>query len=441
MQAGTTIANVKLDGLTAAEALARLTPLREQLEQTITLHIGEKQVKLEPRTLGFRWPIEEIVAQTLSAPITDSTALAPRYDAALLRQAITEVATNAALGEVTVITSTEILSRSFAIQGGQQLEQAATIATLERHLLDPQLSRSVTATLTTSLRPTPEQLAAELKTLLEPLKGVAGVYVYDLQTEQVVASFNADTVFSGASVMKVPILLYTTLEITKPTTKQQEWIRAMIIESDNLKSNNLLASAYNGTTNTESALAGARAMNSMLQELGLKHTYQNLPYEAGEFLIGVMGMNIPRGPQNEGSKPYTDADPYVRTTPAEISQIFIWIEQCTQGRGPLLEQFEQQLTPTRCRDMLALLEENKDQLRMVSGFPVGTRVAHKSGWTEDMHADVGIVRSPGGDFILAIYAYRPITNGVFTDELGSRVVGGVARLVYTFYNPKVVPLE
>ena len=170
----------------------------------------------------------------------------------------------------------------------------------------------------------------------------------------------------------------------------------MIVESDNYSANSMLAVSAGGTpTDTDKALEGALAMSDMMkQTLGLQHTYQNMPYEAREYLVNVRGIKIKRGPPVEGSKPYTDADPVLRTTPFEMSSLFLMIEQCSHGQGILLEKFDT-LSAERCKEMIKRLEQNGDKTRMLAGLPVGAVVAHKSGWIEDMQADVGIVRSPG----------------------------------------------
>src|SRR5262249_19919894 len=123
-----------------------------------------------------------------------------------------------------------------------------------------------------------------------------------------------------------------------------------------------------------------------------------------------------------------------------MSRVFLWIVQCSQGSGILLERFAESLTAARCQEMLNRLTQNGDHSRMLAGLPAGTRVAHKSGWIADMQADVGIVRSPGGDFLLAVYIYRPIMSDTAEsfDDLAQPAIAGFARLVYSYYNPALI---
>lgn len=118
-----------------------------------------------------------------------------------------------------------------------------------------------------------------------------------------------------------------------------------------------------------------------------------------------------------------------------MGQLYRMIDECARGEGVLLEKFEL-LNPDRCQEMLDLLAENADDTRMVAGIPDGVRVEHKSGWIEHTQADAGIVRSPGGDYVLAIYVYKPLGDQwAWPDEVLGGAIADVSRLVYTAYNP------
>lgn len=340
---------------------------------------------------------------------------------------------------VTLITATKGISRSFVLTGGQQLDIPDAIKQIEARLQSPGSPRRITLELSQAVaqsRPTPEQLQQQIELMAKQWNGIVGIYVYDLQSKSVVAQLNQNTVFSGASVMKVPIMLQAYLNLNKFTTAQERALQRMIIESDNLSANILLAASVGGT-GTDNALTGALGMSKMLSDqLGLKHTYQNMPYEARDYLVNVRGIKIKRGPPQEGQPPFTDPDPVLRTTPAEMSQVFLLIEQCSNGEGLLLETFPQ-LNKSRCAEMISRLEKNGDNSRMRSGLPKNVVVSHKSGWIEDMQADVGIVRSPGGDFLVAIYVYTDIrpNKAFLTDKVAAPTIGHFARLIYSYYNP------
>lgn len=286
--------------------------------------------------------------------------------------------------------------------------------------------------------PTTTQLQAAISEMAANWPGIIGVYVYNLDTNEVVATLNENTVFSGASVMKVPILIHAYANLSEFTDDDIRAMRRMIIDSDNLSANRMLAASVRGA-GTESAYQGTLSMNEMLKALGLEHTYQNLPYEAREYLIGVLNYNIQGGPKQEGQPPFTDADPMLRTTPAEMASVFVELYRCSQGEGKLIELYPDTLNAERCGEMLDLMHENADYSRMMSGLPEDAYVSHKSGWIEDMQADVGIITTPNDQrFVMAIYVYRDIaeSGGYLLDEVAGPVIGGFARLIYSAYMPE-----
>lgn len=285
--------------------------------------------------------------------------------------------------------------------------------------------------------PTADQLQLAVNEMAANWPGVVGIYVYDIDNDQVVAKLNETSVFSGASVMKVAILLNAYANNTSFDDETKVWMRQMIVVSDNIAANRMLAVSVGGLS-TEDAYRGTQRMNEMFKALGLQFTYQNLPYEARDYLIGLLNYDIARGPKIEGPSPHTDADPMLRTTPAEMSTVFLEIYRCSQGKGALLELYPETLTAERCTEMLNLMRQNGDFTRMMSGLPEGTIAARKSGWIEDMQADVGIITTPSGrNFLMAIYVYRPITAeiGNLPDDIAAEAIGGFARLIYSAFEP------
>jgi len=286
--------------------------------------------------------------------------------------------------------------------------------------------------------PSATQLQEGINEMAANWPGIVGVYVYNLDTNEVVATLNENTVFSGASVMKVSILIHAYANLSEFTDDDVRAMRRMIIDSDNLAANRMLAASVRGV-GTESAYQGTLSMNEMFKSLGLEHTYQNLPYEAREYLINVLNYNIQGGPKQEGQPPFTDADPMLRTTPAEMASVFVELYRCSQGEGKLVELYPDTLNAERCGEMLDLMHQNADYSRMMSGLPEDAYVSHKSGWIEDMQADVGIITTPNNQhFVMAVYVYRDIaeSGGYLLDEVAGPVIGGFARLIYSAYMPE-----
>lgn len=438
------VSGINVGELTPAQAHQKLSDALSPLLRPLELHVGNAGANLQPERIDFQLKLDDMLAAALAAQTGERIPLRVDYDPTKLQTALEQLALLVAKPPtLTVLSDTETISHSFAISTGAQLDITTAMQTIDERLHNLGAPRRVTlplATDTHDLRPTPDQLQAQIEAMAKAWRGIVGLYVYDLNNDRVIAQLNQNTVFSGASVMKVPILLRSYITLPTFSTKQETWLRKMIVESDNFSANNMLAASAGGT-NTDDALNGALEMSAMLKQLGLEHTYQNMPYEASDYLINIRKIKIRRGPPHEGSAPFTEPDPVLRTTPAEMSRVFLWIYQCSKGQGLLLDTFGKTLTAARCQEMLDRLEDNGDHTRFVAGLPTGTRIAHKSGWIEDMQADVGIIRSPGGDFLMATYIYRQIVPGknYLSDAVAAPVLASFARLVYSYYNPTQLP--
>jgi hypothetical protein len=435
---GSEVAGVDVSGLTLDAGSARVREQLRALEQPLVVMVGDEQLSLAPADIALALPADEMLSEAAAQTAAGAAANVPlrlSYDTAAVRARLEEAARRlGAVGATRLISSTDTISRSFVAEGGQTLNVDQALAQVDEALRGA--GRRVDLALSPGAAGVPrEQLQQALEGLANEWDGVAGLFLYDVASGDTIA-INPGTVFSGASVLKVPIMLHAYAQLPEFSETQRRWMKEMIAESNNHSANALL-SATEGSTpgDTEAALRAVNKMSEELKSLGLEHTYQNLPYESGEYLMRVRGMKIPKGPAEEGEPPFTEADPYVRTTPAEIGRLFVLLDQCAQGAGDLLQRYGQSLTPARCGEMLGWLEQNDDTTRMVAGLPPGTRVAHKSGWVEDMQADAGIVTSPGGSYVLTIYLYQKQRNSYLSDEEATPWLAAFSRLVYSAYNP------
>ena len=427
------IAGVDVSSLSPAEASRRLQAALTPLFAPRTMRAGTVVASLDPAAVGLVIHYDAMIAEAQGAGAGARVPLRASYDEAALTAWLRALGSQAAQPPAfPVITSTVPMSRSFALRPGLRLdvEGAATrvgeqLRSGARDALDLALVLDVGAG-----RPEAAQIQEQLAQMAAEWRGVAGVYLYDLDGDAAVAQVNPGSVFSGASVMKAPIMLNAYISLQAFTKQQDAWLHQMIEVSDNNAANQLLAASADGS-GMAAAVRGVNLMTDRLRALGLEHTYQYAPYASSQWhgRLPIRG----RGPAREGDAPYTQADPYLRATPAEMARVFVLIHQCSQGHGRLLELFGQQLSPTRCQEMVDRLRRNADTTRMVAGLPAGADVAHKSGWIDDMQADVGIVHSPGGTFVAAIYVfYTPGTRNVTS---APNAIARIARLIYSSYNP------
>ncbi|PDW04543.1 serine hydrolase [Candidatus Viridilinea mediisalina] len=438
---GSTIAGVDVSGLERAEAAARL-PLELALPQVLELRIGAARLRLEPSMIALEAPLDALLAEADAAlqqsqPITVPLRLS--IDETALRQQLAEVAPEVAVApELLVLTDTLAISRSFAYIPGQVLDLDAALAEVQAAL-----DRGKTGPLRLTLQPDPtpptvslERLRAEVANVAAELPGVLGLHLVDLASGATMG-WNERSVFSGASTIKTAIMLYAYINLPELNEEHEEWLREMIRVSDNLTANDLL-SAGAGGEGTWIAFVGADEMSTMLQEdLGLRHTYLYVPFETTDY-IQIFRPTFRCGPLGPvGATPYTEMGNCLRAEPESMAQLYLMIDQCANGAGPLLELYEN-LDAARCQEMLDWLAINEDDSRIAAGVPAGVSVEHKSGWVENMQADVGIVRSPGGDYVLALYYYRPLPPGrdLWYDEEMTPILAALSRLVYSAYNPK-----
>ena len=87
------------------------------------------------------------------------------------------------------------------------------------------------------------------------------------------------------------------------------------------------------------------------------------------------------------------------------------------------------------REMLSLLLAQTVNDRLPLGLPEGTPIAHKTGDLGGLcWADVGIVYSPGGDYILCV-----ISDGTPSEREAKDAMGALSAQVYGIVNPEVAP--
>lgn len=83
--------------------------------------------------------------------------------------------------------------------------------------------------------------------------------------------------------------------------------------------------------------------------------------------------------------------------------------------------------PASCDTMLAILGRQEFHEGIPAGVPLGTRVAHKTGWVgEVVYHDAAVVYpSRGGSYVLVV-----LTGGIKQDSVAYNLVADVSRMVY-----------
>ena len=258
-----------------------------------------------------------------------------------------------------------------------------------------------------------------IKDAISRIQGTVGLSARHLETGREI-QHNADDVFFTASTLKVPVLVELYRQVDRgridlnrrvelsgelrvpgsgilkemapglnPTVHDLAML--MIIISDNTATDIL----YN--------LVGGNNLNNTMRELGLSRT--RIPMTVRELLFSVVGLD-PGNPDH--------------TYETCASRLFNQ-EYVPDGAGYDVDRSDVSSPGDMCKlleslysgDLLSAASRNgaldilkRQQLRTVipHALPVGTDVAHKTGFYDGVRADVGIVYSPAGPYAVAIMA-------------------------------------
>jgi hypothetical protein len=272
-------------------------------------------------------------------------------------------------------------------------------------------------------RPDPPSIALldeMVEVRLSEFPGLGGVFVRDLTTGETVRS-DADVAFAGMSALKIAIVeeVYR-LHDGEPNAETAKLISETMTLSGNYTANLLLRMLGGGDS-----FRGAEALTASMRDLGLVNTFMAVPYDVEDVPVHIVT------PANSRTDKDTQPDPYMQTTPTDMGLLLEMIYHCAHGGGNLLAAYSDQLTPDECQTILDVMAQNRVGSFLEAGTPPEVPIAHKHGWIGDSHADVGIVFSPGGDYVFSVFLYRPEW---LEWELSSETMADLARATYNYFN-------
>lgn len=324
---------------------------------------------------------------------------------------------------------------------GTVLDVETSMPPIEKALLSP-VDRQVELPLVTAEPPRPPIRTLDVllrQTLtLNRYDGLLGLYVLDLQTGDEVhlvyrqgefLSTDPDAAFTASSTIKIPIMVSVFRYLAdNPDPNVVDMLERMIGYSDNEATDWLVQ-------RTMDPFFGPLQVTDDIVTMGMKNTFW-----AGYFARGSPLLRRYDTPANMRTDLYSILDPYNQTTPSEMGMLLGDIYQCAKhGGGALVAIFPGQISQAECQSMIDYLIMDRIPLLIAYGVPEGTPVAHKHGWissasTGVIHdiSDAGIVFTPGGDFVLAIYLYHPVQL-VF--DPNNELIAELSRAVYNFFNP------
>jgi beta-lactamase class A len=270
--------------------------------------------------------------------------------------------------------------------------------------------------------------------------GVIGVYLQDLQTGQEVhfamdqgelISVNPDVAFTASSTVKIPIMVSYFVKYGSAALDEQSsaLILDMIRKSENPPADRLMESL--------DALRGPLVVTEDMRKIGLENTFLAGFFCSAEFPCPLLERI--QTPANQRTDVFTDPDAFNQTTPSDIGMLLADIYQCADaGGGALIAAFADTMTSQICQQMIRFLAMDKIGVLIEAGVPEGTQVAHKHGWISEPASgviqnisDASIVYTPGGNYVLVIYAYHPVQT---VWEPVSELFAQMSQAVYNYYN-------
>lgn len=266
-------------------------------------------------------------------------------------------------------------------------------------------------------------------------QGIAEVYMQDANSGSLLhfaiqngADLPVDIAFSAASTIKIPIMVSILRRTEEPAPDEVKTLLERMIEfSENPPADALMQAVMDEVS------APLMVTSDMQDGLGLQNTFL-----AGYFYLGADLLKRYDTPANSRTDINLDPDIYNQTTASDMGKLLAGIYTCSRGEESILSgAFPGEISQAECQYMLDILTRNEIGVLSEAGVPDGTRVAHKHGWTEEadgyLHtvSDVGVVFSPGADFVFSVYLYD---YNQLLFEPADELVAQLVQVMYNYYN-------
>ena len=451
---GMTIAGVPVGGVDPQTASERLIELYNNTP--VELNYGGSVIHMDPELAGFDLNMDSMLAAADLArtggsfwlgfwdylwnrrPQVPDVPLVATVDEALLRNYLTSQVSSRYDKPAIPAHAEPGGLRTLPGTPGQELDIDRAVTLIEDALRSP-TDREVTLTYKTTAPPRPS--LGDLQTQLEQIiqlsgfDGIIGLYLTNLQTGETIHFIyhegnlyptSPDLAFTASSTIKIPVMIDTYAKegpTLDPATARL--VEEMITKSENPATDALMQKF-------DLAL-GPLDVTSMLKTLGYEDTYI-----AGYFYDGAPLLQVFHTPANSRTDLNTNPDPYNQTTPSESAALLQDIYDCAEsGSGALIAAFPGKITRASCQQMLTYLKENNIGALIEAGVPDGTQVAHKHGWISGPDgvikniSDVALVYTPGGNYVLTIFAYHPV-QAVW--EPVADMFADLSEAVYNYFN-------
>ena len=446
---GISVEGIPLGGLDHARAEARLT---EAFSVPVELRYQQARIQFTPTELGFSPDYTATIAELdknlpkrswfkhlwgkteatnpLDLPLIAEVDLDQTQ--AFLTQVIPPRYDQPATATVPILYSTNYQPG----QPGYSLQSLATaVDDIKAALLSPDqrvVSLDVQETPALPLDRANLEIFLKQTIQLEKFNGLIEVYQRDLTTGEIMhialranQNVTPDVAYSAASTIKIPIMLSAMRRLEEPLPSQaSNWMFQMIADSLNPPADGLMKAYMDNDS-------GPLMVTADLRELGYQNTFLAGYFEPGSPLLERIST-----PANQRRDIFLDPDFYNQTVPSETGDLLWKIYRCANQNEPM---FGGQVTPSECQQMLSYLLENRIHALIEAGLPPEGRAAHKHGWTNDLDglihtiSDSGVVYTPGGDYVLVVFAY---TENQFLYDTANQLFAKLSQSIYNAYNPQ-----
>ena len=446
---GISVEGIPLGGLDHARAEARLA---EAFSVPVELRYQQARIQFTPTELGFSPDYTATIAEldknlptrswfkhlwgkTEAATPMDFPLIAEvdlDQTQAFLTQVIPPRYDQPATATVPILYSTNYQPG----QPGYSLQSLATaVDDIKAALLSPDqrvVSLDVQETPALPLDRANLEIFLKQTIQLEKFNGLIEVYQRDLTTGEIMhialranQNVTPDVAYSAASTIKIPIMLSAMRRLEEPLPSQaSNWMFQMIADSLNPPADGLMKAYMDNDS-------GPLMVTADLRELGYQNTFLAGYFEPGSPLLERIST-----PANQRRDIFLDPDFYNQTVPSETGDLLWKIYRCANQNEPM---FGGQVTSSECQQMLSYLLENRIHALIEAGLPPEGRTAHKHGWTNDLDglihtiSDSGVVYTPGGDYVLVIFAY---TENQFLYDTANQLFAKLSQSIYNAYNPQ-----
>ncbi len=447
---GSTIASVPVGGLDAEAAVARLN---ETYSLPLDLIINASTIAATPADLGFSFDPEALVQTAVDDiqgggywaylwnRITSEAITVPldaTVDAATLRAYLTNEIQPRYTQAGTPLSPIPNTTNFALSTTGDGLDVDKAVTDITAALMDPnthQVTLAVTGSASGSLDWS--ALEAFLKHNIEwtGFDGLVEVYLQSMESGQTLhfatwdgVEVTPDVAFTGASTIKVPIIISLFRHLDEPTPDVViNLMEEMIINSENTAADTLMQYYLDEDQ-------GPLIVTEDMEALGLENTFL-----AGYFYYDAPLLRWIDTPANTRTDIDLDPDYYNQVIVGELGTLMTAIYHCAaDGSGLLTETFPGEITQSECQMMVSIMSELKPLQFIDTTLPPEATVADKYGYVIELDGllhsitDAAIIYTPDADFVIVLSVYQ--SDWLYEVD-GARVIGRLAQTVYNFFNP------